>query len=68
MEHIEAHKAFNAMLLFFDRYWKRGNKSSGDIAVLLGSLSPGNDGFPMDIALWHDWLQAYGEAQRLPSR
>jgi len=56
-------KTFNAMFIFLKRYWERGGKSSDDIAVLLGSLERGADGFPTDIALWHDWILAYGEAR-----
>lgn len=51
--------AFDAMLRFLDEYWRRGNKSSEGLAVLLGSIAKNDDGFPMDIALWQDWKKAY---------
>lgn len=55
--------AFDAMLIFLEEYWKRGQGSSDDIAVLLGSIAKNQDGLPMDIALWEDWRRAYGNAK-----
>ena len=55
--------AFEAMSIFLEGYWKRGDETSNDIAVLLGSLMRNSDGFPMDIALWDDWERAYARAK-----
>lgn len=58
-----SYRAYNAMLIFLDRYWRRGGGSSSEIAILLGSLQPGPDGYPVDIALWEDWNKAYEAAE-----
>ena len=57
-------EAFDAMRAFLEAYWERGGKQSDDIAVLLGSLNR-YGGPPLDIAQWHDWLDALGSVGRL---
>jgi hypothetical protein len=53
-------EGFDAMQIFLEAYWKRGGKSSDDIAILLGTISRNNadDLPPIDIAQWDDWLSA----------
>jgi len=50
-------EAIEVMRRFLDLYWRRGK--SDDIAILLGSLRPLEDGKCADIALWNDWEQAF---------
>lgn len=56
-------KAFDAMCVFLEAYWRRGGAASEDIAVLLSSLSRDvrADGMPGDPALWNDWREAVDE-------
>ena len=58
--------AFDAMRLFLKRYWELGDKTSDDIATLLGSLNrqTGTEFYPLDIALWHDWVSSIEEVSR----
>jgi hypothetical protein len=51
-------EAYLVMLQFLEAYWERGEKRSGDIAVLLGSASLVSNGMPLDQALWNDWISA----------
>lgn len=58
--------AFDAMRLFLEAYWERGDRQSDDLAVLLGSLQPlGTDGMPLDQALWSDWIYAVARASSM---
>ena len=50
-------EAIEVMRRFLDLYWQRGK--SDDVAILLGSLRPLEDGKCADIALWHDWERAF---------
>jgi len=57
-------QAFDAMSIFLERYWDRGERRSDDLAVLLGSINRGNDhGMPLDQAQWIDWLEACEHAK-----
>lgn len=65
MDMIEADKsitvlqAFDAMRTFLEYFWKRGECSSEDIAMLLSMLNRDyNDLMPGDPAAWTDWLDA----------
>lgn len=53
-------EAYDALCVFLGAYWKRGGKSGGDIAILLGDLDRRTwaDGIPADPAQWNDWLSA----------
>ena len=52
-------EAFDVMRVFLEAYWRRGEKRSDDVAVLLGSLDSSRPyGPPLDLAMWHDWLEA----------
>jgi len=53
-------EAFDAMRTFLEAYWERGLKESDNIAVLLGNLNR-EGGPPIDIAQWHDWLNAISQ-------
>jgi hypothetical protein len=61
---ISVLRAFDAMRFFLEDYWKRGGKSSDDIAILLGSLNrdPRTRSMPLDHAHWHDWMTAVNAA------
>lgn len=54
------------MRRFLEAYWERGERTSDDLAVLLGSLSceASRDGRPLDAAQWSDWLTAVSEVER----
>ena len=60
-------EAFDAMRIFLERYWERGGKASNDLAVLLGSIGPWENGAPMDIAQWDDWRFAVAQAKQRSS-
>jgi hypothetical protein len=56
---IDVSVAYDAMLVFLEAYWERGDRKSDDIAVLLGGLQRlERDGVPVDQAMWNDWLEA----------
>lgn len=56
---INTDTAFEAMRIFLEAYWERGGYGSDDIASLLGSLNrTGTGQFPLDPAMWSDWVQA----------
>lgn len=57
---ITVDDAFEAMRVFLEAYWKRGQATSSDIAVLLGSLNRDREAgvAPLDPAQWHDWIDA----------
>ncbi len=61
---ISQQQALDAMRIFLNEYWERGGKESDQIANLLSSLDNfgSQDGLPVDIALWHDWLRACEQA------
>ena len=58
-------EAFDALRVFLEAYWKRGGKSSKDIAVLLSNVNREvwADGRPFDPAQWSDWLKAVEEVK-----
>jgi hypothetical protein len=56
---MTSRQGFETFLAFLEAYWIRRGKSSNDIAALLGSSQLGKDGFPLDRALWEDWLEAW---------
>ena len=52
-------EAFDVMRWFLEMYWERGERSSDDIAVLLGSINRGGENYmPLDPAQWHYWNDA----------
>lgn len=57
-------QAFDAMRLFLEAYWERGDKQSEDLAVLLSFLDREiwSDGMPLDIAQWDDFRTAVDKA------
>lgn len=63
-DHLAPRDAYKAAFLFLDGYWRRGGKSSDEIAGLLGSMSLGPDGQPMDPAMWSDWETAVAEVRK----
>lgn len=54
-------QCFDVLSIFLESYWERGERSSDDLAVLLGSLQRREDGLPLDPALWYDWLEAWNK-------
>jgi hypothetical protein len=59
-------QGFDALRHFLEAYWERGQRSSDDLAVLLGSLDGEftSDGRPLDAAQWDDWVNAVRKAER----
>lgn len=51
-------KYFDAMKIFLEDYWERGDRLSDDFAKILSSLESEKNGEPRDIALWNDWIEA----------
>ena len=59
-------EAYDAMSFFLEAYWNRGKRGSDDIAALLSSVGRNTDADlpPIDIAQWHDWLEAVKAVQK----
>lgn len=55
---LDESTAYDAMCVFLEAYWRRGGRSSDDLAILLGSLNRAPDGGPLDPAMWADWQEA----------
>jgi hypothetical protein len=65
MTDLTPRQAYDAMFLFLQEYWERGNKADEGIAGLLGNCAVGlweggTPDVPMtaDPAMWHDWMSA----------
>lgn len=54
-EQLTSEQAYNAMFLFLQDYWERGNCLDEHMAGLLGSMSLLEDGGSTDPAMLHDW-------------
>jgi hypothetical protein len=65
---LDALTAFDAMRAFLETYWERGNKTSDDLAVVLGNLNRSiwSDGRPSDPAQWDDWKAAISKVSVFP--
>jgi hypothetical protein len=48
--------AYLCMFDFLVAYWERGERSSEDIAILLGGMPLAGDGISADPAMLSDWL------------
>jgi hypothetical protein len=55
-DRISVRDAYRAMFCFLEAYFER--TKADEITVLLGSLDLAEDGGPMDLAMWQDWLTA----------
>lgn len=53
-------QAYEAMLLFLEAYWERGERSSDDIAIMLGEMQFTRGG-TSDPAQWYDWKCAVAQ-------
>lgn len=60
MEKLTPAEAFQAMILFLEKYYEQ--TQADDIGALLGSLQLLEDGQPADPALWQDWLASFESA------
>jgi hypothetical protein len=60
-------EAYDAMLEFLNALWRRGNKGSIDLTVVLGFINRNKELNlpPGDIAQWDDWLAAIRKAKTL---
>lgn len=54
-------QAFITMFSFLEDYYNR--TGSSDVGSLLGSMSLMNDGKPMDIGMWHEWLDCISKSK-----
>ena len=56
---LDALEAFDAMRVFLEAYWERGERSSEELRLLLSRLerdaSIRPDGGTLDPAQWDDW-------------
>ena len=50
--------AYLSMIHFLDAYWERGQRSSDDIAILLGGMPLLGDGCSSDPAMLSDWMDS----------
>lgn len=57
---ISVGHAFDAMRVFLERYWIRGERRSDDLAVLIDLLDRdlAIRPMPLDPAMWSDWIDA----------
>lgn len=55
-------EAFQAMFLFLEKYYHL--TKAEDVGNLLGSLMIVENGKPLDIALWYDWLECLEEIKK----
>ncbi len=62
--------AFRTMHEFLAAFWERGDKQNDELAMLLSSMElyDPDDPVPLDIAQWHDFVEARDRAQRVSSR
>ena len=58
---VSPEQAFLAMFSFLEDYYNR--TGSDDVGSLLGSMSLMDNGKPMDIAMWHEWLECISKSQ-----
>ena len=55
---LSAEQAFDAMVLFLNRYYER-SRGNAQMAALLADIQKNQkDGRPFDPAAWTDWLAA----------
>ena len=62
-EPLTLEAAYLTACMFLEAYWERGGKVSDDLAVLLGSMQMYGKGWPLDRAMWHDFLEAADQAK-----
>ncbi len=55
---LSIREAYLSMCHFLEAYWERGEKTSDDIAILLGGMTLLADEVSSDPALLADWLDA----------
>lgn len=55
-------EAFQAMFLFLEKYYHL--TKADDVGNLLGSLMIVENGKPLDIALWYDWIKSVEEVKK----
>lgn len=62
-------EGFDAMRAFLDARFEDGDRQSGEVAILLGSMARNitGDGGPADPAQWGDWLDAIASARPNPA-
>lgn len=53
---LSIREAYLCMVRFLEAYWERGERSSDDIAILLGGMQLGQTS--ADPAMLSDWLDA----------
>ena len=53
---LSTKQAYQAMLIFLETYYN--TTQSNEIAGMLGSMSLNEDGKPMDMAHWEEWVNA----------
>jgi hypothetical protein len=49
-------QAYKAMLVFLENYYQ--STKSDEVAGMLGAMTLGEDGEPMDAAYWEEWIRA----------
>lgn len=59
--HLTEEEAFQAMIKFLEKYYNL--TKSDDVGGLLGSLMIVENGKPLDIALWYDWIKSLEEVK-----
>lgn len=55
-------EAYQAMFKFLENYYFL--TKADDVGGLLGSMNIIEDGKPLDIAMWHDWLKCVEEVKK----
>ncbi|HBS48128.1 TPA: hypothetical protein DEO28_03525 [Candidatus Dependentiae bacterium] len=59
---LNVKEAYNAMVDFLDKYYEKIH--SDNVGSFLGCLVLLNDGMPVDIALWEDWIDSVNKMKK----
>lgn len=60
--HLTEEEAYLAMFKFLENYYFL--TKTDDVGALLGIMNFMEDGKPVDIALWDDWLECIEEVKK----
>jgi hypothetical protein len=59
---VTVKQAYESMFVFLEKWFDQ--TQNDEIAVLLGSMSTLEDGYPIDQGIWADWIEAIESVQK----